>query len=114
MRNRMAKQRNDPISPVMLKDTLHAKSAYQTNVRAWVCFMVIELTLGALALYVSFLFVIPFFILIVSGHLVFNKIVCPKCGTPVTYQGGIMGVRITGGFIRKKCQNCGWDLRKMP
>jgi len=41
-----------------------------------------------------------------------DKIKCPKCGMPVTYQGKILGESYFGGFSNRKCKNCGWDLNK--
>jgi hypothetical protein len=87
-------------------------TAYQKNVMAWMCLMGIEFTFGSLVLYVSTFFIIPFFIVIGCAPFILNRIACPSCNTPVTYQGSIAGMAIQGGFIRKKCQRCGWDLRQ--
>jgi ribosomal protein S27AE len=74
--------------------------------------MIAVLTLSLLSLYVSNWFLLPFFALIFSAQFLLKRIVCPNCGTPVTYQGTFAGFRVQGGFIRKKCQQCGWDLDK--
>lgn len=87
-------------------------TAYRKNVVTWLCFMAVGLSFILGMLYVTEWFVIPFFILVASSYYIFNKITCPNCGTPVTYQGKLANFRIKGGFIRKKCQQCGWDLRK--
>lgn len=75
--------------------------------------MALIFVLSALALYVSVWFVLPFFAVIGFSPILLNKTTCPNCGTPVTYQGSILGFRIRGGFIRRRCQQCGWDLRKI-
>jgi hypothetical protein len=93
----------------------NAMTAYQRNVRAWVIIMSVALSIGLLALYVSNWFILPFFgWTLIVPHLLLKGIDCPKCGTPVTYQGTFFDFRIKGGFIRRKCQQCGWDLRKQP
>lgn len=74
--------------------------------------MTVELTILALGLYVSNWFIVPFLALVFVGRFALRGIDCPKCGTPVTYQGTFFGVRIQGGFIHRKCQQCGWDLDK--
>lgn len=76
--------------------------------------MIIGLSLILAMLYVSNFLIFPFFILVFSSYYIFNRIICPNCGTSVTYQGKLAGFNIKGGFIRKKCQQCGWDLRKNP
>ncbi len=87
---------------------------YKRNLLTWVCIMFVELTLGAMGIYLSKWCILPFFAgLFVVPH-VLEKIVCPNCRTPVTYQGTLAAVRIEGGFIRRKCQQCGWDLNKEP
>lgn len=70
--------------------------------------------MGALAIYFSEWFLVPFFLLIFVVPHILKGIVCPKCRTPVTYQGSVSGFRIHGGFIRKKCQQCRWDLNRWP
>ena len=85
-------------------------TAYRQNQLAWACIMIVELTIGLLALYLSNWFAVPFLALVFAIPLVVKRIVCPKCGTPVIYQGTLFGFRVQGGFIRKKCQECGWDL----
>jgi hypothetical protein len=72
--------------------------------------MVVELTIGLLALYLSAWFAVPFLALVFFMPFVLKGIICPKCGTPVTYQGTFFGVQVQGGFIHKNCQQCGWDL----
>ena len=39
-----------------------------------------------------------------------DKLKCPKCEMPVTYQGKFWGECYFGGFLNRKCKNCGWDL----
>lgn len=47
---------------------------------------------------------------IIKGTL--DKMKCPKCGMPVTYQGNILGKSYFGGFLNRRCKHCGWDLDK--
>jgi hypothetical protein len=93
---------------------LEGFTAYQKNLVAWACIMSLGFLFGALFMYASSWFMLPFFAVVGVAPFFLNRIVCPNCGTPVTYQGTIAGLRIRGGFIRKKCQQCGWDLRKNP
>ena len=87
-------------------------TAYKKNLLAWACIMALGFASGLAALYTSNWFVVPFVAIIYSAQFVVERITCPNCGTPVTYQGNIAGFRIRGGFFRKKCQQCGWDLGK--
>ncbi len=74
--------------------------------------MTVGLALIAAALELSHWFFVPFVVFIYVPQFFLERIVCPKCGTPVTYQGTILGKRIRGGFIRRHCQECGWDLNR--
>lgn len=87
-------------------------TAYKKNLLAWLCIMVSALSMGLASMYVSNWFLIPFFGIIYTCRFYLQRISCPNCGTPVTYQGTFGGFRIQGGFIRRKCQQCGWDLDK--
>jgi len=87
-------------------------TAYRRNILTWICIAAVALPVMLAALYVSNWFVLIFFSIVPIGGFFLNKITCPNCGTSVTYQGTLVGFRITGGFIRKKCQECGWDLDK--
>ena len=40
------------------------------------------------------------------------QIRCPRCSTPVVYQGKLGKVSLYAGFVRRHCQNCGEDLSK--
>ena len=91
-----------------------AITAYKKNLIAWFCIMFLCFLFGTLFMYVSIWFMLPFFAVVGCAPSFLNRILCPNCGTPVTYQGTIAGLRIRGGFIRKKCQQCGWDLRENP
>lgn len=85
-------------------------TAYRRNLLTWAAIITIELTIGAMGLYLSNWFLVPFFLLVFAIPVALRGIVCPKCKTPVTYQGTFAGRRISGGFVRKRCQQCGWDL----
>jgi len=89
-------------------------TAYRRNIVAWVCIIALELLIGISAIYISNWFIVPFLIIIYTIQFILERITCPNCGTPVTYQGTIAGIRVRGGFIRKRCQQCGWDLDKNP
>jgi rubredoxin len=87
-------------------------TAFRKNVFAWACLMGASFLFGLGALYLSEFFLVPFFALIFSAKFVLDRITCPNCGTSVTYQGTFAGVKVSGGFIRRRCQQCGWDLDK--
>jgi hypothetical protein len=89
-------------------------TAYKRNVLTWACFMAIQLSAILLALYLSNWFLVPLVAAMFVIPSILRRIVCPKCGTPVTYQGTFAGIRIPGGFIRRKCRQCGWDLNTNP
>jgi uncharacterized membrane protein YhhN len=46
------------------------------------------------------------------GSLLLMQIRCPRCGTPVVYQGKLGKLSVYAGFVRRHCQNCGDDLDK--
>lgn len=87
-------------------------TAYKKNLVAWVVIMTVGLSLIWAFVEVSAWFTLPFALFIYVPQFFLEKITCPKCGTPVTYQGTFSGKRIRGGFIRANCQECGWDLDK--
>jgi hypothetical protein len=68
-------------------------TAYKQNQLRWGCIMTVALTMGLLALYLSAWFAVPFLALVFVIPFVLKGIICPKCGTPVTYQGTFFGVR---------------------
>ncbi|MGH9439289.1 MAG: hypothetical protein ACRD22_15690 [Terriglobia bacterium] len=79
-----------------------------------VWFVAIAVSFGALAIYVSKWFIVPFFASVFIPTFFIDRIVCPKCGTPVSYQGSLAGKRLRGGFIHKKCKKCGSNLDGIP
>ncbi len=89
-------------------------SAYTKNVLSWIVLMAVGLSAIAASLYVSAWFLIVLAGVIFGARFVLERIVCPQCGTPVTYQGTLAGMRVHGGFIRRQCQQCGRDLRLAP
>ena len=87
-------------------------TAYKKLILLWAIVMFNFSFWGLLGLYFSAWFVIPAFGSAFVANYYFKDIICPKCNTPVSYQGSIMGNPIHGGFINKKCMQCGWDLNK--
>ena len=93
-------------------------TTYKLNIFAWSCFIVSGLLFILAALYISNWFVVLFFALILTSHFYFKRIKCPNCGMPVIYEGEtkregpFAKLGIPSAFFRKKCANCGWDLRK--
>jgi hypothetical protein len=93
-------------------------TAYKQNLLSWACFMILIFSTGSAVLYISKWFILPFFIIVFTAHIFFDKITCPSCGAPVTYEGGskregpFARFGIPSAFFRKKCANCGWDLNK--
>jgi hypothetical protein len=85
---------------------------YQKSIRAWIVIVAVGLFIGLGGLYVSNWLLVPFVAWAILGpRILLKDIACPKCGTPVTYQGTYFGARINGGFVRRQCQECSWDLR---
>jgi hypothetical protein len=88
-------------------------SAYRKFIQAWIIIMSVALASGVLGLYLSPWFLVPFFAaVVVLPHALLKAIVCPSCGTPVTYQGSLGGFKISGDFVHRRCRNCGWDLKR--
>jgi len=87
-------------------------TAYKRTLFAWACILTVELTIAALGLYVWKWFLVPFLVLVYFIPFVLERITCPNCGESVSYQGKVIGMTIRGGFIRRKCQKCGWDLNR--
>jgi len=85
-------------------------TAYRKNLLAWVVIMAVGLALGLAAMYVSQWFLVLFFLFIFVPQFFLREIKCGTCGTPVTYQGTLLGRRVQGGFLRRFCQQCGADL----
>ena len=65
-------------------------------------------------MYFSAWFALLFFGVVLGGGIILRRIVCPKCGTEVRYDGAIWGRRFYDGFIHRECRQCGWDLDKLP
>jgi hypothetical protein len=80
---------------------------------AWALFMLVQITFIVGALYLSSWLLVPFVIGVLTAPLLMNRIVCPNCATPVTYQGDVAGFRIKGGFVHRTCRQCGWDLDQL-
>jgi RNase P subunit RPR2 len=85
-------------------------TAYKKNLLSWAVIMTVGLSAGLASLYVSAWFLVAVAAVVYIPQFFLERIVCPNCGTPVTYQGTLFGKRIRGGFIRRNCQQCGWDL----
>lgn len=96
---------------VVASEHFSQQKCLSENMIAWACIMSLGFILSILFIYLSVWFIIPFFLIIFCARFVFNRIVCPSCGTPVIYGGSIWGLQIYGGFFWKKCRKCGWDLR---
>jgi ribosomal protein S27AE len=89
-------------------------TAYKQNMYAWVVFIGLGFIFILAALYFSNWFLAPLLFFVFGGHLVFDKIICPKCSTPVNDKGdgAFARFRPPAAFLRKKCVRCGWDLDK--
>jgi len=62
----------------------------------------------------SFPLMAAFFIWIAVGSFGLMQIRCPRCDTPVVYQGKVGKFSIYAGFVRRNCQNCGESLTQPP
>ena len=91
-------------------------TAFAKNRLAWACIMITGLALGGAALYLSTWFIVPFFANVFTGHIWLNRITCPNCATPLTYEGRSLLARMAppSAWSRKECAACGWDLRRNP
>jgi rubredoxin len=87
-------------------------TAYRKNIAAWIIIGAISIPAILATLYISNWFGLILVLLIGGGRFILNEITCPNCGTPVTYQGSLLGFRVEGGFINRNCKACGWDLDK--
>lgn len=87
-------------------------SAYRKFVQAWLVIIGVALGFGALGLYLSPWFLVPFFAtVLILPRALLKGIACPNCGTPVTSQGSLGRFQISGGFVHQRCRSCGWDLK---
>ena len=91
---------------------LQPMTTYRKHLLAWACILAVELAIGTLGLYVWKWFLVPFLALVYAIPLVLERITCPNCGESGVHQGTLIGIPIRGGFIRRKCQQCGWDLNQ--
>jgi ribosomal protein S27AE len=87
-------------------------SIYRKIILMWVVILLLVLIIILGAKYISSIIPIMGFSLPFIIKRTLDKMKCPKCGMPVTYQGEIFGESYFGGFLNRKCKNCGWDLNK--
>ena len=85
-------------------------SVYRKVILMWCIVLLFTLMIMVTAKLVSNL--IPIMGLLLPFYIkrTLNKLKCPKCEMPVTYQGKILGHSYFGGFLNSRCNNCGWDL----
>ena len=85
-------------------------SVYRKVLLMWCVVLLLVLILMLGAKFVSNL--IPIMGLLIPFYIkcTLDKLKCPKCEMPVTYQGKILGESYFGGFLNRHCKNCGWDL----
>ena len=79
-------------------------------------YILVGLAIGVVAAHINARVWDPIFILFfawgVICSLVLLQIRCPNCGTSVAHQGKMGGISFYAGFVRKTCQNCGYDLTR--
>jgi len=78
-------------------------------------FIAIGLAIGVVAAWFkqhSPVLMIIFFAWVAIGSVALMQIRCPRCGTPIAYQGKLGRLSLYAGFARRHCQNCGEDLTK--
>lgn len=90
-------------------------TTYKRNVSAWAIVIVGGFASILLTVYVSKWFIAPLAVVVYGSHIVLRRIVCPNCGTPVTYEGEGAWERFRppSAFLRKRCAKCGWDLNEV-
>lgn len=89
-------------------------TAYQKVVATWIGIFFLGFLFGALFIYASVWFMIPFFAVVGIGSYLLNRIVCPNCGERMTYETSSLGVRLPLVLVRNKCKKCGWNLKENP
>ena len=87
-------------------------SAYGKYIWAWIGVFAAALSCGLGAVTLSAWFAALFLGVVFGGGILLRRIACPKCGTPVCYDGAIRGRRFYDAFIHRECRQCGWDLDK--
>jgi len=87
-------------------------STYKKHLGVWVLFVTLGFLFGIGFLYISTWFEIPFFLNLLLPTLVLPRINCQNCGRSVVYQGKLGKIPLYGGWLNRKCRNCGWDLDK--
>lgn len=51
-----------------------------------------------------------FFGWLILGSIAMSLVRCPRCGTPLVFQGRIAGIPLIAGFANRCCKKCGCDL----
>ena len=89
-------------------------TVYQKVASIWAGIFFIGIILGALFIYISTWFMIPFFAVIGAGSFLLNRVVCPNCGARINYETSFFAVRVPLVFMRDKCKECGRNLKSNP
>lgn len=85
-------------------------SLYVRGLVSWGLIFTMCMFFGALTLYQSPWFAVPFFGVIFGAHVLTDKITCPRCGNPVLNPAP--GALWPKNLFRTTCANCGYDLTK--
>ena len=83
------------------------------NLVTWGAMLAFAFLWLALAIYVSQWYLVGFVAILALGRLSLERIICPNCGKPITFEeGGARSLRHLLAPFKRFCANCGWDLRQ--
>src|SRR5690348_2721278 len=87
---------------------------YRKYVSTWALITGVGFLLGIASLYLSQWLAVVFFAWIFAAKSILDRVTCPKCGTPLYYNGPRFAERRTGPniFSRTTCRACGSDLTR--
>ena len=91
-------------------------SALDRNRLAWAGILLAGLCFGLAGMSLSAWFLVPFFANVFGARFILERIDCPNCRAPLTFEGNrlVDRIGIPSGWTRKTCAACGWDLARTP
>lgn len=85
-------------------------SVYKKLLIVWLAVFWLVCLIGLAAYWLSSLFALAGLLLPLMIKRYLDRLTCPHCNMPVTYQGEIVGVAYYGGFLNRVCRKCGGRL----
>jgi hypothetical protein len=85
---------------------------YRRYLGAWALIMGVGALFGLASMYLWQWFAVAFLAWIFAAKPILDKVTCPKCGTPLYYNGPRFAERRSAPniFSRTACRACGYDL----